>query len=80
MADAFDLIAAGYTDPRRLELYLARIAVDHGQRALVALRGDDLSAFEAHLQAYGRIARGLIESGYWLADADEQVGWGQPSA
>ena len=81
VADAtFAAIQAGYVDPRRLELYLARIAIDHGQRALAALRADNLGAFEAHLQAYGRIARGLIESGYWLADADAQVGWGYSGA
>ena len=74
--DAFTRLSAAYVDPRRLELYLARIAVDHGRRALTALRGDDVPVFEAELRAYGRIAHGLIASGYWLPDAESQIGWG----
>ena len=64
--------------PCRLELYLAKVAVDHGQRALAALREQDTALFEAHLLAYGRIARGLIEIGYWALAASAQTGWGQP--
>ena len=77
VADAtFDAIARGYQDPRRLELYLARVALDHGGRALAARRAGDDAVFAAHLRAYGQIARGLIETGYWVHDGRLQVGWG----
>ena len=66
--------------PYRLELYLARAAIDHGRRALAALRGHDIALFEAHLLAYGRIARGLIEIDYWERGAMAQIGWGQSCA
>lgn len=72
----FSAIQAQYQDPRRLHLYMARVALDHGTRGLAAARSGDTAAALAHLQAYRRIRHGLIADGYWEPDAALQVAIG----
>lgn len=65
--------ALSYQDPQRLHLYLARVAIDHGRKALDALALGQEGVYQAHLMAYRRITRGLVEDGYWEPCAATQV-------
>ncbi len=69
VADAV-FAACQHPDPQRLELYLARVAIDLGQRAMTAYRAGALGEYSAHLLAYRRIEKGLVASGYWPEDAE----------
>ena len=77
LADAvFSALERRYEDPLRLHLYLANCALDHGRKALEAHAAMDDTAARAHLLAYRRIRDGLIQDGYWDADAARQVSIG----
>ena len=65
----FAALAAGWQDPYRLELYLARVALDLGERAMAAYRAGEIGEYRAFLLAYRRIEKGLVASGYWAEDA-----------